>query len=392
MNSHEQSTTSRLHVIDALRGFAIVSIMLLHNIEHFDVYFTAPGLSDWMYTLDGYIWDTLFFLFGGKSYAMFALLFGLTFFIQSNNQAKRGKNFNPIFAWRLVLLFGFGLVNSAFFQGDILTIYAALGFLLIPASYLGNRMILTLAIFLFLQPMEWLNLSQIVQNPPAAIADPVSWTYFGKMSEYISGDSMVATWIGNLTNGKKAVLLWNWENGRFFHIASLFLFGMVLGRKGLFEWNEKNNTFWNRTLVVSLTIFIPLYLVKNNLDELITNDAIRRSFGTIETSWSNLSFMFVLVSGFVLLFHSKTGQKILSLFSPIGKMSLSNYVFQSIIGSSLYYGYGLGWYQYTGATYGLLIGILLSILMGYGCTWWSNRYKHGPLEGIWHKLTWIWSH
>jgi uncharacterized protein len=64
--------SSRLHVVDALRGFAIVSIMLLHNIEHFDFYFSPRGLPGWMVQLDQGIWNTLFFLFGGKSYAIFA--------------------------------------------------------------------------------------------------------------------------------------------------------------------------------------------------------------------------------------------------------------------------------------------------------------------------------
>ncbi|MFZ2286115.1 MAG: hypothetical protein WAV93_03940 [Bacteroidales bacterium] len=59
--------SSRLHVVDALRGFAIVSIMLLHNIEHVDFYYKPEGLPLWMVALDKGIWDTLFFLFGGKS-------------------------------------------------------------------------------------------------------------------------------------------------------------------------------------------------------------------------------------------------------------------------------------------------------------------------------------
>ena len=94
------SSPSRLHVVDALRGFAIVSILLLHNIEHFDFYFKPENLPAWMVTMDQGIWDTMFFMFGGKSYAIFALLFGLTFFIQFNNQAQKGKDFRGRFAWR----------------------------------------------------------------------------------------------------------------------------------------------------------------------------------------------------------------------------------------------------------------------------------------------------
>ena len=120
-------SSQRLDVVDCLRGFAIVSIMLLHNIEHFDLYFTPANLPAWMVALDKVIWDSAFFLFGGKSYAIFAMLFGVTFFIQFNNRAQRGEDFRLRFAWRLVLLLMFGLVNSLFYEGDILSIYAVLG-------------------------------------------------------------------------------------------------------------------------------------------------------------------------------------------------------------------------------------------------------------------------
>lgn len=92
------NNTTRLHVVDALRGLALVSIMLLHNLEHFDVYFLPPNLPLWMVDLDKFIWDSLFFLFAGKSYAICALLFDLTFFIQTDNQNKRGNDFRARFA------------------------------------------------------------------------------------------------------------------------------------------------------------------------------------------------------------------------------------------------------------------------------------------------------
>jgi len=131
--------------------------MLLHNIEHFDFYYSPQGLPGWMIVLDKGIWDTLFFLFAGKSYAIFALLFGLTFFLQSENQAQKGKNFRGRFAWRLVQLLGFGIINSAFYQGDILTIYAILGFSLIPVARLNNKTVFWIAVVLMLQPYHRLS-------------------------------------------------------------------------------------------------------------------------------------------------------------------------------------------------------------------------------------------
>ncbi len=380
---------SRLQVVDALRGFAIVSIMLLHNIEHFDFYYNPQGLPGWMIVLDKGIWDTLFFLFAGKSYAIFALLFGLTFFIQSENQAKRGKDFLGRFAWRLILLLGFGIINSAFYQGDILTIYAILGFSLIPVARLNNKTVFWIAVILMLQPYEWINVMNAFYAPGGKIPDPISWSYFGKMEAYITGNSLINTIFGNLTNGKTAVLIWNWENGRVFQTISLFMFGMLAGRKSLFSTNAENNRFWRKSLAVGALAFIPLYFIKTMLGEWVGSEALLRPLQTIETSWTNMAFMMVLVSGFVLLFQAKVFNKILKKLSPIGQMSLSNYIMQSIIGSFIYYGFGFGLYKYTGATHCLIIGLTLALLQGIFSAWWMKRHKQGPLETLWHKATWV---
>lgn len=379
----------RLQVVDALRGFAIVSIMLLHNIEHFDFYYSPSELPVWMQALDKGIWDTLLFLFGGKSYAIFALLFGLTFFIQSNNQEKKGKDFRGRFAWRLLLLLGFGIINSAFYQGDILAIYAVIGFFLIPVAKLGNKTVFWIAFVLMLQPYEWINVLNAIQDPAVKMADPVSWSYFGKMGEYVTGCSLLKTIVGNLTNGKTAVVLWTWENGRVFQTLSLFMLGMLAGRKYLFNATPENKKFWTKTLIISSIAFIPLFIIKNGLENRISSEAILRPLSTIETSWSNMAFMFILVSGFVLLFQTNFFQRSLSAFSPIGRMSLSNYIIQSIVGSFIYYGFGLGLYKYTGATYSLIIGVLLAVLQGYLSSWWMKSHNQGPLETLWHKATWM---
>ena len=70
-----------------------MAIMFLHNIEHFNFYEFPEATTEFMKSLNEGVWDTLFFLFGGKAYAIFSLLFGFSFFIQYNNQAKKGKDF-----------------------------------------------------------------------------------------------------------------------------------------------------------------------------------------------------------------------------------------------------------------------------------------------------------
>ena len=379
----------RLHVVDALRGFAIISIMLLHNIEHFDFYFVPDFFPQWLISFDKILWDTLFFLFGGKSFAIFALLFGLTFHIQYNNQAMKNKDFRPRFAWRMFLLLCFGIINSAFYQGDILTIFAVMGLLLIPVAKLSNKTLLIISIILLLQPLEVIQLFHAIHNPSMEISNPLSWSYFGKTGNYIPNNSLWDTIIGNLTNGKTAVLLWSYENGRYFQIPALFILGLVIGRKQLFHQSEENKNFWKKILLLSSLAFICFFSTGKMMESYITSDAIRRPVLTIWTPYSNLSFMFFLVSGFTLLFQTKTFHNALNLLSPVGKMSLSNYIFQSIAGSFIYYGFGLGLYKYTDTTLATLIGLFLAAIFTILCTYWSKHFRYGPLEKIWHMGTWM---
>nr|WP_315401423.1 DUF418 domain-containing protein [uncultured Duganella sp.] len=379
------ATSSRLDVIDALRGFAIVSIMLLHNIEHFDLYFSPAGVPAWLKSIDKMIWDSMFFLFGGKSYAIFALLFGMTFYIQWHSREARGEDFRPRFAWRLALLLAFGLVNSMFYHGDILSIYAVLGLALIPVARLRTATILSIAFFLLLQPYAWIEFFQALPNPDEKLADPASWAYFGRANEYMAHGSAFDVWLGNLTNGKIGVIRWSWENGRLFQIPALFMLGMIAGRKGVFKQSPENKRFWMRTLIWAVVAFIPFYLLKSYPDSWTIGQALQRPLLVIFTSWSNVAFMVVLVSCFNLLFYS---WRWLEFFSPLGRMSLTSYVVQSIVGTAIYYGFGLGMYQYTGASFALAIGVALALVQRQFSVWWLRTHKQGPLEALWHRATW----
>lgn len=125
---------SRIDVADALRGLAVAGIILYHSVEHFNMY---DGSIAHAYTLgcDDWMADVLALLLSGKMYGIFALLFGLSFFIMNDNQQQRGNCFSGRFAWRMFLLAMLGIVNTAFFDGDILFSYAIYGLVLIPLSY-----------------------------------------------------------------------------------------------------------------------------------------------------------------------------------------------------------------------------------------------------------------
>lgn len=101
---------ARVDAADVLRGLAVMGIIILHSIEHFNFYSfpDTAGQSAWLNFSDKAIWNGLFFMFGGKAYAIFALLFGFSFFIQDDNQRLRGNDFRLRFCWRLILLFLIG--------------------------------------------------------------------------------------------------------------------------------------------------------------------------------------------------------------------------------------------------------------------------------------------
>lgn len=104
----------------------------------------------------------------------------------------------------------------------------------------------------------------------------------------------------------------------------------------------------------------------------------------------NFLMTVVLVSIFTLSwFHKGNGYKFQRLFTPYGRMSLTNYIVQSIIGVAIFYNCGLGLYEYTGATLSLLIGVAIFTLQLLYTRWWLAHHKQGPLEFLWKKGTWL---
>jgi len=379
----------RIEIVDALRGFAIMSIMLLHNVEHFEYYNFPEFFPEWLKAMDKVVWDTMFFLFGGKSYAIFALLFGFSYYIQNDNQAKKGKDFRGRFFWRMLLLLVFGIVNTAFYQGDILTLYAFLGLLLIPVTNWSTKSVFITAVILMLQPLEWARCIYYVVNPDYVSAPNLSESYYQSIGFYMKNGSFVDYVVGNLTLGKVASLLWSWENGRFFQAPALFMFGMLLGRKKLFITTEKSIQFWNKVLRYSVTLFIPLYFLKTYMADIIIRPTLSNKLLIIFASWSNVAFTLVIVATFMLVYQKESINKFLIKLIPFGKMSLTNYIMQSMIGGFIYYRYGLGLFEYTGATFCLMIGFWLFLIQLSFCKWWLKTHRYGPLEYLWHKATWF---
>ncbi|WP_036929982.1 DUF418 domain-containing protein [Prevotella sp. 10(H)] len=382
--------TQRIDVADVLRGFAIMGIFLLHSIEHFNFYSYPEVDNPWLQFTDKSIWDSMFFLFGGKAYGIFALLFGFSFFIQDNNQLQKGNDFRLRFLWRLFLLFIWGNINAMFFTGEILVLYSIAGIVLIFVARLKIKTILIIATILMLQPMEWGKLIYALINPEYIPDRPMAGYFFKEAFKVQNEGTFLEMAKTNLWDGQLASLTWAWENARFFQTPALFMIGMVIGKAGMLLHNEKNIRFWNRALIIGIICFFPLSGLVSMLPDFIENKAILTPLRLIIRSLANMGFMTFLVSLVILIYyHTVRGHKWLSKLRPYGKMTLTNYIMQSIIGSFIFYNWGLAMHNKLGITYSFLLGIVLFILQYFFCYWWMKNHRHGPLEYIWRKMTWI---
>lgn len=390
MEKQPATAKQRILAVDALRGFAVMGIILLHNIEHFNFY-SFPDDTGTLKALNTTLWDFLFFSFSGKAYAIFALLFGFTFFLQSRSAEKRGEDFRNRYMWRLVLLLGFGFVNSLFFPGEILVLYALLGFVLVPVRRWSDRALMTLAIILMLQPVEWLKVIYACCVPEA---NPQQMIFsLGDVYPQLGGTSWWEMVKANFVTGQLASLNWAWCYGRVFQTASLFMIGLWIGRKGYFSSSsdvalDRSRHFWSLVLCLSLPLAVVMYYAKSFVFSQVEQPFLLTTLRTILNSWYNLFFMLTLVGAFLMLYWVNEG-KVQRILAPYGQMSLTDYVMQSVIGSFLYFGYGLGLHRVCGTTYSLLIGIVFFLAQLAFAHWWFRHYKRGPLESLWHKLTWL---
>ena len=380
---------ARVDVADVLRGLAVMGIIVLHSIEHFNFYSypDEAGRSALLAFTDRAVWDGMFFLFGGKAYAVFALLFGFSYFIQYDNQRLRGKDFRLRFCWRLFLLFLFGNLNASFFTGEVLVLYSLVGFVLPMLCRLPDRWLLIVACVLLIQPLPLYYTLRACFDPSFVTPVLPSGDLWAATFEAQGHASFLEMLRVNLWEGQLASLAWAWDNGRVFQTAALFLLGFLIGKRGLFL--EENLKVWNKVLCGSLVAFFPLYGLGNLLPDFISNSSVLTPLSLIVSSLYKFAFMLLLVSAVLMAYYRTNLQKRLRLIIPYGRMSLTCYITQSMAGSLLFYHWGFSLHDDLGITASFVTGILLFLLQFACCRWWMARHTHGPLEYLWKRATWL---
>lgn len=383
------TNNNRIEIADVLRGFAVMGITLIHFIERFSLNSFPEETCNFLIFTDKVIWDSIFFTFSGKAYCIFALLFGFSFFIQDNSQKEKGRDFRGRFAWRLVLLFFIACINSTLFPGEILVLYALLGYVMIAVCRLSTRTIAIIAIILLLQPLEWGQIIYAVINPEYIINAEFDGPYWEIVNTVQKEGSFLemcktAIWTGNIAN-----MGWMLLHGRVTQTAALFMVGILIGRSNVFIYSEKNMKLWIKVFIAVTLAFFPIYGLMAVLPDFINREALLVPSVLILKSLSNIAFTGILFAGVILVYYLTKFKRVLHQLAPYGRMSLTNYLSQSLIGGFLFYNWGLGLYQYTGITACFLMGIGMFLIQLFFCRWWLRSHRQGPLEWLWKKATWI---
>lgn len=388
MNS--KLASSRIDVVDVLRSFAIMGIVLLHCVEHYRFTGYVDVVSQYAFVnfLDTLVWDSMHFIFSNKSYAIFSLLFGFSFYIQYHNQQLKGRDFRLRFCWRLAILFVIGLINSAFYPADILVIYSILGFILPTVVGMSNKVLLIAAGVLMIQPQMLFFLAKTLIDPGYVVPSLQLEPDFIPISDAIQhGSSFIETAKYHIFNGELNMIQWSTNSGRINQTIAFFILGLIIGRKSLFL--QENISIWYKLLVLAPFVYFPFSGLKAVIPDFVTNGQALDLLVSYLSFWTNMSIAVALVSAIVILFYTTGLRSVMMKFTPFGKMSLTNYVTQSMIGSFLFFGWGLALAFKIGYTLSLCVGVLIFVVQLYFSRWYLSRYKQGPLETLWRKATWL---
>lgn len=385
----------RLDSMDVVRGIALLGI-LISNMMFFSQPFGIYGLRDelWFGPVDKLAdWISMIFI-EGKFYPVFSMLFGMGVSMQMDRAALRGLDFKPLYLRRLYILMGFGLLHGILlWEGDVLLAYALCGLVLL---WFRNRKPKTLfywAAGLIAFPALLILLIGVVLyllsgHPAVQSAMTESFaedqeTRNRMIGIFVNGSYMdvVRYRLGELVFTLIITLLYAPV------YLGLFLIGMVVGRNGIIADLQKHAGLLGRIVLICgslglLTNFLGAWIQMSGINQshygqMLIGNGIISMFGPVLA----LAYM----AGLVLLVRLCS----FDLISPIravGRMALTNYLAQSLIATTIFYGYGYGLGGSVGrmGTIGMSLVIFAAQIAFSFC--WLKFYRYGPLEWLWRSL------
>ncbi|WP_077589828.1 DUF418 domain-containing protein [Planococcus lenghuensis] len=369
----------RIDAIDMMRGFALLGIFVVNMLafhtpfSYIDSYsfFEAPADRAAFKYIDVFV-QTSF-------YPLFSMLFGYGLAIQFMRAEKRGQAFLPLAVRRLLVLLVFGMIHAfLIWYGDILITYALLGFLLIFLLRLPAVALLVSAILIYAVPHTMFLLASYMAATSGAPFYTGIEEVISSYEAYAQGSysdifmQRFADWYN--TN--------NLGNALFFTVTILpyMLIGAAAGKLRLIEQAKRLWKLWTALAVIGLGAglllkFLPFLwqadYFTQYLQDFIGGPLVAVGYAAV----------------IALLAQNVYIHKLLRPLAKTGRMSLTTYIAESVIATTIFYSYGFGLYGQIDVVTGTWMAFGIYALLVIFAELWLTRFKQGPLEMLWRKVT-----
>jgi uncharacterized protein len=385
----------RIDLLDALRGFALLGIVIA-NVPIWAGWFTLEPAA--RAAVSGGAQNAWWYEFlatalvEGKFYTIFSFLFGLGFALQLSRLQRRGLDGLRIFRRRLLVLLAIGLIHMVLlWEGDILTLYAALGLLLPLFMNWSDRRILVLAIGLLVLPIGGVAFVHVAGiNPNLGLFD------LGvRMFEALGGDDeQWRTWL--LREDFGSYLTWvlaapAWRIGYFIEswripkVMAIMLLGLLAGRRLVAGTLLQDKALLARVVVFGLLAGIPANIGYGLIGGLGQEELSMKLIATALYSAGVVPLGLAYAACFALLWPK--ARAVLAVLAAPGRMALTNYLSQTILGIAIFYGIGFGLYRSLGPWAFTGVAVAIFAVQILWSRLWLRHFAQGPVEWLWRRLT-----
>jgi uncharacterized protein len=267
--------------------------------------------------------------------------------------------------------------------GDILVLYSITGLLMLIVYKLPTKWQIVLAIFFYFFIGIWLSFTVWVHLPNALSSTYTEGLQKAKLI-YAHGN-----YFDCLNLRLQEYFAFRNINAFYYlpKIIGLTILGFIAAKFNFHKKVASNKLKWFLVLIVFMFIAIALYL---GFEKIV--DTQSPFANAIYMTGYELTNLFIACSYLLLILLFSSFISIAKLFRPIalmGRMSLTNYISQSIIFSIIFYGWGFGLFGQTKATIVVLIAILVYVFQVILTLIWFKFYQQGPLEKLWRKFSYM---
>ena len=385
----------RLASLDVLRGFAVLGILLV-NIQDFSMVFAAylnptafgdlSGLNRWAWMLTHVLGDQKFM-------TIFSLLFGAGILLVTSKAESKGLPPAGLHYRRIFWLFVIGLMHAyLLWRGDILVAYAVCAvWVYLFRKKKPKTLLIAGAAFILIPSLLYLFFSWSVPYwPPEAVESNLQM--WAPSAEQIAQELAIyrGGWLQQM--GSRVPSAVAFQTFIFLIYIGWRVTGVMLIGMALFKWRvlsaERSGRFYRIMLAAGFGIGIPL-VAAGVVRNFSAGWAWPYSMfvGWQFNYWGSLGVAAGYIALVMLLCRSARLPALRKRLAAVGRMAFTNYLLQSLICTTLFYGHGFGLFGKVQRWQQILITIVVWTILLAISPLWLRRFRFGPVEWLWRTLT-----